>query len=55
MLFFFLIGTLETGILQEHKVFTSEQHKIAIATIKFAILAFLNNIKYSFLVPTKYL
>lgn len=55
MPFLFLLGTLETGVLQEHEVFTGEQHKTAIATIKFAILAFLNNTKYSFLVPTKYL
>lgn len=31
-------------------MFIGEQHKIAIVTIKFAILAFLNNTKYSFLV-----
>lgn len=31
-------------------MFTGEQHKIAIVTIKLAILAFLNNTKYSFLV-----
>lgn len=51
----FLIGTLETGILQEYKAFIGEQHKIATAILKSAFLAFLNNTKYLFLVPTKYL
>lgn len=55
MLFLFLLDTLETGVLQEHKAFAGEHHKTAIATINFTILAFLNDTEYSFLVPTKYL
>lgn len=52
---FFLMGTLETSILQECKAFTGDQYKIPTATLKFAILVFLNNTKYLILFPTKYL